>query len=108
AGAAQVQAALNALSSLTSTGGSVTVSLLDKVYTVSFGGNLFGFNQPLMTATGSGGTVAVVGVLTQGGGGTVVASGAALQLQGSLTVAGEPLIVQGSGIPTTNYVPQPW
>ncbi len=40
--------------------------------------------------------------------GTVVAQGAQMQLQGSLTVAGEPLTVQGSGITTASALVDQW
>lgn len=59
AAAAQVQAALNALSSIGGAGGSVVVRQQSNVYSITFGGTLAGA-IPLMTAAGSGG--ASVGV----------------------------------------------
>src|SRR5262249_32950697 len=53
--APQVQAALNALSSIGGVGGSVTVTKVVNTYTVTFGGSLAGQNLPIMTAVGSGG-----------------------------------------------------
>jgi autotransporter-associated beta strand protein len=41
-------------------------------------------------------------------GGTVVSDGAALELQGSITIAGEPLVVQGQGVASTPNVPLQW
>jgi autotransporter-associated beta strand protein len=106
--AAQVQAALNALPTIGGAGGSVTVSLAGKVYTITFGGQLLGFNQPTIVAVGSGGATATVATVVNGGGGTVVANGASLQLEGSLTVAGEPLIVQGQGLAQDDNLPEGW
>src|SRR5207249_5649651 len=64
--AAQVQAALNALSSVGGVGGSVTVSLANGVYSVAFGGNLRGQDLPLMTSSASGGATATVAGLGNG------------------------------------------
>jgi autotransporter-associated beta strand protein len=76
--------------------------------TIDFGGTLNGFplNQlgavitspipapPLPTPTI---TVSPLTPQTIGEGGTIVANGASLQLSGAITIAGEPLIVQGTG-----------
>jgi len=60
------------------------------VFTVTFdGGVLAGADQPEMTAVASGGSTAAVATTTNGFGGTVVSTGAQMQIQGSLTVAGE-------------------
>ena len=77
----------------------VTVTQILNVYSVTFGGSLFGFNQSQMTATGAGLTNVAVGTLVSGAGGTVVANGASVELQGGVTVAGEPLILQGQRAP---------
>jgi autotransporter-associated beta strand protein len=107
--AAQVQAALNALSSISgSTGGSVSVTLNNNVYTVSFLGALGGFSQPLLTASGSSGAAVLTAKVTDGGGGTVVAGGASLDLQGNITVAGEQLQLQGQGVTNAPNVPLRW
>jgi autotransporter-associated beta strand protein len=95
--ALQVQQALNALSTIGGVGGKVTVTKSGNVYTVTFGGTLFGFQQPPIILVGSGGTVVTAAIVTDGAGGTVVANGASLQLQGDVTIAGEPLILQGAG-----------
>ncbi len=107
--AAQVQAALNALPSIAGVNGSVSVSRTDDVFTITFGGSFFGFDQPQLIGQGFGGAnVASITTLVQGGGGTIVADGASLQLQGSVAIAGEPLILQGKGTANTNNVPVGW
>ncbi len=58
----QVAAALNALSTLGTVGGSVSVTLADGVYTVVFGGSLAGTNVPLLTGTAIGPVVNVTPV----------------------------------------------
>ena len=78
------------------------------LYTVAFGGNFFGFNQPQLVAAGSGGTNVAVATLINGGGGTVVSDGSAVQLEGDLTVAGEPLLLQGDGRMVANNIPAQW
>ena len=70
--AAQIQTALNALST---TGGAASVTRVGNVVTVTFGGPLSGADQPTMIAAGSGGTTAVVSTTTDGFGGTVVNMG---------------------------------
>ena len=122
---AQVEAALNALPSLLGVGGTVGVSLASGVYTVVFGGTLANANVQQITGsigadfakrgagelllgganTYAGLTQIDAGIVTAmnntafGGttAGTLVTDGAQLQLQGSLTVAGEPLTLAGSG-----------
>lgn len=66
ASAAQVQAALNGLSSIGAIGGSVLVSLTGNVYSVTFGGTLSGADQPQITAVGVGGASVSVGTSTPG------------------------------------------
>ena len=92
--ASGMQSALNALSTIGGVGGSVTVTQAGTIYTVTFGGGLAGFNQPSLTAAGTGGASAVVATVSAGGGGTVVAGGASLALQGGIAITGEPLILQ--------------
>ncbi|MCS7272235.1 MAG: hypothetical protein NZ703_14225, partial [Gemmataceae bacterium] len=79
------------------------------VFRVSLGGSLSGFDQPLIIGTivTGPGSISVVETL-KGGGGTVIAQGATLQLAGSFTVAGEPLMVNGSGGAPLNNVPVQW
>ncbi len=94
--AADVQSALSALNSIGPSGGFVTVVKAGNVYTVTFNGPLTGFDLPLMSATPTGMT-AVVAPVVDGAGGTVVANGAQIQVQGSISVGGEPLTLQGTG-----------
>ncbi len=79
------------------------------VFGIALGGTLSGFNQSLMTAavTTGPGSIGVVET-TAGAGGTVIADGASLQLAGSFTVAGEPLLIQGDGGGATPTVPTQW
>lgn len=118
--AGTIQSALLALANIGGSadmGGSLLVSTpstqltATTVYTVTFSGSLFGFNQPQLTATmtGAPGTATVqVATLQDGAGATIVANGGSLQLQGNITVSGEPLLVQGSGLNATPNVPQQW
>ena len=98
ADATAIAAALNALPTIGGViGGSVIVTPGDPgVFLITFGGNLTGISSPLLnvqvtSAAGLG--TAVVGAE----GGTEVANGAQLQLNAGVAVAGEPLIVQGTG-----------
>jgi autotransporter-associated beta strand protein len=95
--ASQVAAALNALSSINAVGGSVTVTQLANVYTVTFGGTLVGQDLPQMTATGTNGVSIFVSTLANGAGGTVVNSGGTLQLEGGIQVQDENLTLNGNG-----------
>src|SRR5262249_26127824 len=58
--AAQVQTALNALSTIGGVGGTVSVTLSGNDYTITFQGSLVGFDQPPLTGAGSGGTIVAV------------------------------------------------
>jgi autotransporter-associated beta strand protein len=80
--AAQLQADLNALTTIGNVGGSVAVTLTGNAYTVAFQGSLGTAEQPPFVATTTGGATAVV---TQGTGTPVV-------------VTNEPLILSGTGI----------
>ncbi len=108
--AADVQNALNALPSIGGVGGSVTVSSPTGgiVLTVTFIGSLTGFNQPTLVATPTAGLTVTVGTLVDGAGGTTVANGASIELEGSLSIAGEPLRLQGQGAAATSTVPAGW
>ena len=87
--AAQVENALNLLSSIGAAGGSVSVTKTGNNYAVTFdGGVLTGADQAQMTATGANGTTAVVSTTSDGFGGTVVDMGRRCA-QGSLTIGGE-------------------
>ena len=105
----------NALSKLATISGSDaggTVSVVEHIVgstatiTVTFGGTLSGFEQNLMGAaitsppptTGTPPTITVTQAAGQvGEGGTIVANGSSLQLAGSIAIAGEPLLVEGTG-----------
>src|SRR5207248_4883159 len=101
---------------LTSVGGAADVNgaaavtqTAPGVFDVAFAGGLGGFDQPLMTAAVTAGPGGVaVAEKTKGTGGTVVANGASLQLAGSFTVAGEPLLVNGAGGGAAPSVPTQW
>jgi autotransporter-associated beta strand protein len=100
--AADMQAALVALSSIGGVGGTVTVtqgSAPDtNVFTITFGGSLAGENLPQITSTVSPGVSAVVRTVRDGPEGTVVNRGATLQVQGNITVSSEPLTLNGTGL----------
>jgi autotransporter-associated beta strand protein len=98
-----VQNALQALSTIGGVGGLVSVTVSGSVFTVTLAGNLTGFHQNAMTAQVTAGPgSASVNVVTAGAGGVVEANGAALDLEGNITVAAKPLIVQGQGISTAS------
>src|SRR5205823_1801205 len=93
--AAQVEDALNALSTVGGVGGSVTVTLSAGVYTITFGAAFTGVNEPQITAQGNGGTIAVASTAFDGGSGQTVnaealtISGAGFNAAGALeNVAG--------------------
>jgi large repetitive protein len=62
--ASTIQSALNGLSSIAGVGGLVTASPAGSQFTVTFGGSLAASTQPQITPTGSGGTNASFGTLT--------------------------------------------
>ena len=80
------------------------------VFTVAFEGSLFGFAQQQMTAaiTSGSGTNPTVAMVAPGSGGTIIESGAAVQIAGDNTIAGEPLMVNGTGTSTAPSVPTQW
>jgi autotransporter-associated beta strand protein len=101
-----IQTALNNLSTIgiSNASGDATGSVIVQatstpgVFTVTFKGALNGFQQSPLQAKVVGGTGAItVSETTAGSGGVVVASGASLQLAGSITVPGKPLLIEGSG-----------
>ena len=109
ADAVMLQNALDALPSIGGVGGSVTVvvnlsDLASPVFTLTLGGALSGFNQPLVTVPSISTGAATPFVVTDGSGGTVVANGAQVQLQGGITVVGEPIIIAGTGNPLATEV----
>jgi autotransporter-associated beta strand protein len=104
--AIQVQSALNALSTISGAGGSVSVTLTGNVYSISFGGNLSIGNTPALVGTGIAGTI--VTVTTNG---TTVMPGGALEVDGdpqgiggTLTVSGEGVTLNGNGAPEVQQV----
>ena len=64
--AAEVQAALNALSSIGGVGGSVVVVQSGTTFTITFGGTLVATDLPQMTGAGTGGTTVGVTTLNEG------------------------------------------
>jgi autotransporter-associated beta strand protein len=109
ASAAAVQNALDGLSTIGgAVGGFVNVALANNVLTITFLGNLTGYQQGLLSATGSGGGSTVATETQVGTGGAVVANGASLELQGNITVAGKPLEIQGTGVAAVPSVPVNW
>lgn len=101
ADAANIAAALNALPTIGTVGGVASVVQTSATtFAITLGGTLSGFDQlPIVaTRTSATGTVALA-TTTDGQGGTIVKSGAQLQLQGGITVANEPLQIQGQGSP---------
>jgi hypothetical protein len=70
--AAEVQAALNALSSIGGVGGSVVAVQSGTTFTITFGGSLVATDVPQMTGSGTGGTT--VGVTTLNDGSAAVQS----------------------------------
>ena len=96
--AATVQAALDELSSIGGVGGTVTVKQTGTVFTITYTGSLTGFNQPQIVPLITSGPGTITPQTTiDGGGGTIVANNAAIQMQGGITVSGEPLVIQGTG-----------
>ena len=101
--AVQIQVALNALTTISGTvGGSVSVTgPVNGAFTVTFLGNLAGFQQSLLTATPSGSVVVSPATqVTAGTGGTIVANGASVEEQGSVETPAENIIIQGQGVTT--------
>jgi autotransporter-associated beta strand protein len=108
--ATAIQTALQKLTSIGGQGGIVTVSGAGNNYTITFGGNLTGFHQPQLSAAliaGPGSPPSVV-TANDGSGGVIVSDAASLQLQGGVTVAGKPVIVQGQGLGSTPSTPLEW
>lgn len=104
ASAADVERALNALTSIGGIGGFVTVTKSGQHnvgaganYTVNFGGTLADTNLPLLTAQVTGATVATITTANDGPEGTTVQSGATLQLQGTYVMDREAITLNGQG-----------
>ncbi len=112
---AAITAALDQLNSIggpvgSDLGGSVNVTEPTAgTFQIVFGGNLVGFAQPIMGAVAVSGTgTPSVSMVQQGAGGTIIANGASLQIAGDNTIAGEPLVVMGTGTTTAPSVPTQW
>jgi autotransporter-associated beta strand protein len=78
----------------------VTGSLINNqpVFSITFGGSLVGFPLKALGAGFMSGTGTIgVGQMQAGAGGTVVENGSSLEVAGSFSVAGEPLILEGNG-----------
>ena len=114
------QSIANALDSLATIGGAADISGFVTVtqpnpgipsFQVVFGGTLAGFKENVLVGNIVAGPGSVtINENTAGAGGVMVASGATLQLAGATSIAGKPLIVQGtgdSGLATTP-VPLQW
>ncbi|MCI0461199.1 MAG: Ig-like domain repeat protein [Gemmataceae bacterium] len=94
-----VETELNKLSSITTGGGSVSVTLTGSTFTITFdGGPLAGINQNQIGGNGTAGTTVATATARDGSFGTTVASGAALQLQDGISVTTERLTLNGTGI----------
>lgn len=97
--AAEVEAALNNIASIKDVDGSVTVTKLGNTYTVTFKKALSGFDQETLAEANLTGDLALdIDTTTEGAGGTWVDADATIQLQGNITVAGEPVVIQGDGV----------
>src|SRR5205085_320726 len=92
-----IQNALNVLTSIANAGGFVTVTRSGPVYTVTFGRDLAGANQPQLISTVSPGVTARVSTVQDGPESTTVNSGGTLQVQNNLTISTEPLFLNGLG-----------
>lgn len=119
--ATDIAALTNALNALPTIGGPAgsdlggSVNVVENtagVFTVTLGGSLSGFAQPLMQTTTTGVQITQV---TAGTGGTVVNSNAQLQIAGDVTIADEPLLISGNGDsnlasagPTAPTIPTQW
>ena len=104
-----IQIAVNALNSVFNVGGSISVAgnlanPTSPIFTFTLNGALAGFSQPLITVPSITGGTATPFVLTTGVGGTHVADGSQLQLQGGITVVGEPIVLAGQGNPLQTEV----
>lgn len=106
--ALDVQSELNALSTIGGVGGSAAVTRVGNVFTITYGGKFFAFDQLALTAAGSAGAIAVAATTIDGAGATIVSDGAALELQGGITVGGESLLMVGQGAAQAANVPEEW
>src|SRR5262249_22790780 len=107
---ADMQNALDALSSIGGVGGFVTVTQgtapSTNVYTIVFGGTLAIGNLPPLISNPSPGVTARPATVQDGPEGTVVASGATLQLQGNRNMTTEDLTLNGPGFANAGALEQ--
>ncbi|HEY5315020.1 MAG TPA: hypothetical protein VIK18_20985, partial [Pirellulales bacterium] len=98
ASAAVVQGALAALTGI-GAGNVAVASTGPGNYTIMFQGTLAGIAESAMTVVNLlvGSSTPTVTVVVAGGGGTVVSNGPSLELQGGVTITGEPLSLGGVG-----------
>ena len=95
--ALNIQNALNALTTISSTGSSVTVTEENPgIFLVTFPNAPLASTQTLISPSISSG-LAATSIAAGFEGGTEVADGAQIQLQGGITVANEPLTIDGNG-----------
>jgi fibronectin-binding autotransporter adhesin len=99
--ASVVQADLAALTSIGAGNVNVTSSGPGS-YAILFQGSLAGFAETTMTTSGLPTTPVTVATIVAGGVGTSVTSGAALELQGGINIAAEPLTLAGTGPSSAN------
>ncbi|MFO0801905.1 MAG: MBG domain-containing protein [Gemmataceae bacterium] len=105
ASAADVERALNALTTIGGIGGFVTVTKSGSnaapggaTFTVHFGGTLAATNVPFIgVAQTTGGTVVLVSAGNDGPEGTTVVNGATLQLRGNMVMDREAVTLNGQG-----------
>ena len=81
---------------------SVSTNAGDNVFTITFGGTLSGFIQPVITMAITAGTPggAVSTITTLGAGGVVVGATGQVQLENGVTISGKPIQLQGQGNPS--------
>jgi len=110
--AAQVQAALNALSSIGGVGGSVVAVQSGTTFTVTFGGTLVATDVPQMTGTGTGGTTVAVTTLNDGSAAAqsitytgldpLANSGSATDIVFNLTAGADQAVLEDNGAAADN------
>ena len=110
--AAQVQAALNALSSIGGVGGSVVAVQSGTTFTITFGGTLVATDVPQMTATGTGGTTVAVTTLNDGSAAAqsitytgldpLANSGSATDIVFNLTAGADQAVLEDNGAAADN------
>ena len=110
--AAEVQAALNALSSIGGVGGSVVAVQSGTTFIITFGGTLVATDVPEMTATGTGGTTVGVTTLNDGSAAAqsitytgldpLANSGSATDIVFNLTAGADQAVLEDNGAAADN------